>query len=340
MARRFVLHAPNVHQGGGATLLRGLLANLPETPGQLILDQRFVCAASPAGYQVHRVAPTLVRRFEAERLLAQRTDDQTQTLCFAGLPPLFRCRGRVSVFVQNRNLIADTDLKGFSWKQRQRIRLERVWFQRCVAHAHEFLVQTATMRDLLLETVGPNVPVHIQPFAPPAACSTVVAFGKSYDFCYIATGEPNKNHRRLVEAWKLLAAEGRTPSLCLTVSSNLSPELAAWIARETREHGLCIDNVGYVSRDDVDALYCRSRRLIYPSLYESFGLPLIEAAELGLPIVAAERDYVRDVAVPEQTFDPESARSIARAVSRALGQADTLPVIASPREFLSEVLAA
>lgn len=359
MARRFVLHAPNVHQGGGATLLRGLLSDLPAVPGQLILDRRFPFETLPAGYTLHRVAPTLFSRLRAERLLARTTDVDTQTLCFSGLPPLFQCAGHVAVFVQNLNLVADTDLSGFTWKQRQRIRLERMWFRRCAANADEFLVQTATMHDLLRETIGSRTPVRIQPFAPPAAKPATVpahaklggrpirerlfALGRTatkYDFCYVATGEPNKNHRRLVEAWRLLWEEGRRPSLCVTVSPDLSPELAEWIARQVRDHGLCIDNVGYVSREDVDALYRHSQRLIFPSLYESFGLPLIEAAELGLPIIAAERDYVRDVAVPEHTFDPESARSIARAVARSLGQTDALPAVASPREFLSEVLAA
>jgi glycosyltransferase involved in cell wall biosynthesis len=61
--------------------------------------------------------------------------------------------------------------------------------------------------------------------------------------------------------------------------------------------------------------------LIYPSLFESFGLPLLEARQAGLPIIAAELDYVRDIVEPVVSFDPESALSIARAVMRYQGEA-------------------
>jgi glycosyltransferase involved in cell wall biosynthesis len=52
---------------------------------------------------------------------------------------------------------------------------------------------------------------------------------------------------------------------------------------------------------------------------ESFGLPLIEARQAGLPILASELDYVRDIVDPEESFDPFSARSIVRAVTRFMG---------------------
>ncbi len=58
--------------------------------------------------------------------------------------------------------------------------------------------------------------------------------------------------------------------------------------------------------------------LIFPSKTESLGLPLIEAASAGLPIIASELDFVRDVCVPNETFDPYSSTSISRAVKRLL----------------------
>jgi glycosyltransferase involved in cell wall biosynthesis len=58
--------------------------------------------------------------------------------------------------------------------------------------------------------------------------------------------------------------------------------------------------------------------MIFPSILESFGLPLVEASLMGLPIISSELDYVRDVCVPVQTFDPHSPVSIARAVKRFL----------------------
>jgi glycosyltransferase involved in cell wall biosynthesis len=76
-----------------------------------------------------------------------------------------------------------------------------------------------------------------------------------------------------------------------------------------------------LGRAEIDAAYRQSGALIFPSLTESFGLPLIEARGRDLPILAGELDYVRDVCVPVETFDPRSPRSIARAVKRHLGYA-------------------
>ena len=81
-----------------------------------------------------------------------------------------------------------------------------------------------------------------------------------------------------------------------------------------------------------------SSALIFPSRTESFGLPLIEAMHHGLPILAPELDYVRDVVTPIETFDPSSPISIARAVRRFLGNAEPTAQIHSAEDFLLEVL--
>jgi glycosyltransferase involved in cell wall biosynthesis len=156
-------------------------------------------------------------------------------------------------------------------------------------------------------------------------------------FLYVASGEPHKNHRSLVEAWTLLAEEGIRPGLCLTLDKSRFSDLCGWIEDKAKHMGLNIANVGSISPQDLDRVYKKSLALIYPSDFESLGLPLIEARCAGLPILAAERDYVRDVVDPEETFDPGSPVSIARAVKRFLEIPEKpLPVI-DPREYLSKV---
>jgi hypothetical protein len=66
---------------------------------------------------------------------------------------------------------------------------------------------------------------------------------------------------------------------------------------------------------------------------------LIEARQANLPVLASELDFVRDVLDPEQTFDPESSISIARAVKRFMGvNEQPLPLLDAAR-FLASVLA-
>ena len=66
--------------------------------------------------------------------------------------------------------------------------------------------------------------------------------------------------------------------------------------------------------------------------------PLIEAKQAGLPILASELDYVRDVLDPDQTFDPNSDISIARAVKRYLGIAEEPLPLQDANGFLDYIL--
>ncbi|MFN7695268.1 MAG: glycosyltransferase [Burkholderiales bacterium] len=163
---------------------------------------------------------------------------------------------------------------------------------------------------------GARPPVRVLGFAP--TLPTVAMQTRRYDFIYVADGEAHKNHRRLLEAWSLLAEEGIRPSLALTLSERDS-HLRNAIEATMRAQSLRIEFLPKLSHDEVLIAYAQSGALVFPSLTESYGLPLVEAASLGLPIIASERDFVREVCEPAQTFDPESPRSIARAVRRHLG---------------------
>lgn len=82
--------------------------------------------------------------------------------------------------------------------------------------------------------------------------------------------------------------------------------LIDYIEKKKRDHNLSIINLGKISQKKLYEQYEKVSALIYPSYTESFGLPLVEASRLNLPILAPELDYVRDVCFPTQTFDPKS----------------------------------
>jgi glycosyltransferase involved in cell wall biosynthesis len=138
----------------------------------------------------------------------------------------------------------------------------------------------------------------------------------------------------LLDAWRLLANEGYYPSLALTIAPSYA-NLVGEIEQAILSDGLNIINFGNLSQSAVFKLYKSSSALIYPSLSESLGLPLIEASKFGIPIVAAELDYVRDSCIPEQTFDPSSSISISRAVKRFSGFNCELDKVSSTEKFIS-----
>ena len=106
---------------------------------------------------------------------------------------------------------------------------------------------------------------------------------------------------------------------------------------EIANHDLKISNIGEVSHDEIINLYRSSTALIFPSTIESFGLPLLEASQLSLPIIASEKDFVRDVCTPVQTFDPQSLISISRAIKRFLKMTKQTQQIYTSSEFLNKI---
>lgn len=333
------IHAPNVHQGGGKTLLLGLINKL-RGPAVLHLDARLSPLPSLASnIDVASVWPSVWGRFGIEWRLKQKVRRGDQVLCFGNLPPVFPVSGQVCVFLQNAYLVRPRLQTGLHWKLRARVWVERLWL-RAFLRESIVIVQTETMARLAKSALG--VRCEVLPFLPPNLPFRAARHGGSsadkqaFDFLYVASGEPHKNHATLFEAWRLLAGSGDYPTLCVTLQKNQYPELQADLAR-TLEVGARVFNRFAENSDDLADLYGQARRLIYPSLFESFGLPLIEAQQVGLGLVTAELDYVRDVVEPEQTFDPSSAVSIARAVRRSMGQTSTAPAPISVEAFLNRI---
>jgi glycosyltransferase involved in cell wall biosynthesis len=157
---------------------------------------------------------------------------------------------------------------------------------------------------------------------------------KQFDFVYVASGDPHKNHKTLLAAWALLAQEVPCPTLAVTIDPNLYPELAGSISNS----GLPITTLGALTAEKIHHLYPLCGALIFPSYSESFGLSLLEAARHQLPILASELDFVRDVVAPVQTFNPHSARSIARAVHRFLGRPTPTLAIQSAEDLWRSIL--
>jgi glycosyltransferase involved in cell wall biosynthesis len=344
ICRTLFINAANIHQGGGEKLLNALLSVVDsQYPCVLTVDERMrLPAQMPAGLQVRRVRRSMLARLAAEWWLYRRAGKDDRVLCFGNLPPLLRLKAFTSVFVQNRYLVDDVSLHDLKPWIRLRITLERLWLRFSMCNADKFLVQTPSMLHLMRVITPDVVPIVLTPFAESASkvnrpqCDE--RQGLLPTFLYVASGEAHKNHRRLIQAWSLLATEGVRPQLLLTLDTASFPELCAWIADQSRECGLQIQNLGKIYAAAMATAYGRTDALIYPSLFESFGLPLIEASVAGVPIIAAELDYVRDIVSPAQTFDPASAVSIARAVKRFCGLMSDEIGIDGPAEFLATVM--
>jgi glycosyltransferase involved in cell wall biosynthesis len=325
-------------------LLRPLLqAPFQQARRRVWVDTRFALPDTLASnVDVIRVPPSMRERLQADAEITRQASAADLLLCLGNLPPLRRPACKTVVYLQNRYLIGPAKLHGTQLPERARLIVERIWLRTLASHAHLFLVQTPTMKQMLCEHLGlENNRVRVAPYLPcnidwlrSLSDATELQSDQERPFLYVASGEPHKNHRLLVQAWRLLAAEGHFPRLQLTLDEGRFTALAAWITEQAREHSLRIEVNAAKSLETVDGLYCQARALVYPSLFESFGLPLIEARQAGLPVLAAEQDYVRDILDPEQSFDPHSAHSIARAVKRFMGIPENHLAACAAEQFL------
>jgi len=347
LINNLVIYAPNVGGGGGLVLLRKLLsASWPVEHVVGILDRRGQAQISEhaVDVEIHWVDSTLRGRWHAEKLLRRLAGADSLILCFHNLPPVLPVQGLVICYIQNAyvvGIIHPGQLRGWL---RIRSAMENViarWFRRRI---HRYVVQTVTMAAALRDWYGPGAPpIDILPFTafgdsedPPSAAAVGEAL--RWDFLYVSDGSFHKNHLRLFEAWRLLAERGIMPSLAVTLHPERDTVLREQV-RMLRADGLRIEDLGLLPHADVLAAYHQAGATIFPSCAESFGIPLIEARTAGLPILAPELDYVRDVCDPVQTFDAQSPRSIARAVLRFLGHpADRVPLL-TPDGFAASLCA-
>ncbi|MBK8914664.1 MAG: glycosyltransferase family 4 protein [Phycisphaerales bacterium] len=125
---------------------------------------------------------------------------------------------------------------------------------------------------------------------------------------YPAGDWPHKNHETLLQAFALLARAGRPEHLVLTgMISQRRDELIRLIDR----HGLSarVHLLGCVRRRDLIGLYSSAAALAFPSRFEGFGQPLIEAMQMGCPVVASRAAGVMETAGEAAVFaddDPVS----------------------------------
>lgn len=354
---RLIIFAPNVGSGGGLVLLRAMLKAWPaDRPMIAILDERGrdALALEDICFDVHWVTSSFRGRWKAERLLASLARVDDTIFCFHNLPPILVKRGRVLCYLHNPNLVGLVPTSHLTGWVRIRYAIERFIARTFQSKIDRYMVQTPTMVAALQHWLGEKkTPIELLPFVDPAMMpariSSSVGDTRSlgdirnpasidWDFLYVSDGVTHKNHPKLFDAWVLLAEEGIFPRLALTLHPERDVPLRSKVRELVADKGVDIVDLGQVPHREILNAYSRTRALLFASYAESFGIPMIEAQSAGLPILAAEMDFVRDVCEPVVTFDPHSAHSIARAVKRFLYGTPSAVTLLSPEEFVTALL--
>ena len=271
---------------------------------------------SATRYQIYRRWTFNAASRVLECLFPSRVYPAGAAVLVLGDVPL-RHRGRQVIFVHRPHLFNDvaagSGLSISGWIMRRLFALN-------LAYVNNVIVQTQVMAERLAATypeVEGRIIVIPQP-APqwlldrPLVRNGRITTATQLSLFYPAAGYPHKNHR-------ILETAAGVPAI-RTIVSRISLTLDAPSAKPGDEL-LC-----YLGRLDSDAMrdqYSSTDALIFPSLEESFGLPLVEAMTIGLPIVCADRPYARHLCGNEAIyFDPMDVASLSNALGVLRRQLD------------------
>ncbi len=178
----------------------------------------------------------------------------------------------------------------FGWRQPHAVRLG--W-----AHLG------ADLRDLLRSVPAANVAFRPGPVDHPRS------------FLMVGTIEPRKGHAQTLDAFERLWASGLDLRLMIIGKPGWKTDSIAARLRKHAETGHRLFWLEAAGDDDLEAAYETSTCLIAASLNEGFGLPLIEAAMRGLPILARDVPVFREVAGEHAAyFSGDDAESLAAAI--------------------------
>jgi len=317
-----VIYAHGIHTGGGLTLLKEVFSALEANEDFLfILDQRIRTFAS--SYNLVNVCyfeSGLRGRIKSECYLKRHDTQISHILSFNSLPFFLSIKAKLTVFFQNINLLSDSSHSGFLQKFKSLI------FRVTSHRVDQFIVQTETvLRRLSKDT---HRYCRLGTLLNEQSCQHLrenKLHGEELrrgllKFIYVADSAKHKNHITLIKAWQLI--KSNYSHLEIELFFTLDSQTGQYWERLSRQfdmESLSIFNLGVLTEEDMLDLYRSSDVLIFPSLGESLGLPLIESSVFNLDILAPELDYVRDVVNPVEVFDPNSHISIYRSIARYLG---------------------
>ena len=334
---RIAIDARKLHDFGIGTYVRNLLKYLAlidrETEFVLLCRPQDMTVAERLGPNFRAVAePSRPYSLAEQVMLPARLVAQNVSLLHEPhyvLPPLVPCRAVVTIhdcihlmfpqYLPNR--FAHAYARANLWAATRRA--ERI-----------FTVSETSKADILRYCDVPAeriIVVHNaidERFAAPADMEAVERVRERYRLngpfaLYVGNIKPHKNLERLIDAFNLVRRAGYERLELLIIGDQISkyPRLRRAVDRhKLHKH---VRFLGFVADDTLAALYRLATVFVFPSLYEGFGLPPLEAMASGTPVVTSNRsslpEVVGDAAV---LVDPYSAASIAEGIQRVLGDAD------------------
>jgi glycosyltransferase involved in cell wall biosynthesis len=249
------------------------------------------------------------------------------------------CAGKTPTVITCHDLIAlrtaRGELGGAEAKGRTKILQE--WIGRSLARARFVVCDSeATERDLLRLAPGPDMKTrvvylplnrHHAAAAPDRVQAVRARLGVGSEapyFFHIGANEPYKNRMGVLRIVAELRKFPQFQGAKVVLAGKPWDEPLRALRRSLQLEGCAIEG-GFVSDEEVDALYTGALALLYPSLIEGFGWPPLEAQACGCPVITTARGSLAEVADHSAIIiDPEDAAGAAATIAEQWPHRDAL----------------
>ena len=317
------LFAPNISHGGGFLLLKQLLLSASKQKKIIFgsinekLDHENEIELEPKRTQYFK--GSITDYFSSNYHLARNNKESTTYLFFGNVPPLIKPKGKSFLYIHGKLLLEPVNKYKLPFSTKFKVILNKTLIRLFHQNIDVILVQTPSMIKLLNKML-PAVQVECLPFYEYHA--EITQKKKKYDFIYPSYAYTYKNHNNLMKAFKSLSEEGIYPSLLLALDTKIDTNLVRQITSVTQKYKLEIFQVLDKDTKEISEIYQDAACLIWPSLTESFGLPIIEASRNGLDIIASDLEYIRDFIEIDDPylFDPNDHYSIAKTIKNYINK--------------------
>lgn len=235
----------------------------------------------------------------------------SKILCFGNIPPPCKINSSI-VYTYFHNVLIFNKRNEYSIGLKLKVYLRNKLFKLLKKFSNLWIVQSSLVKDKLVSYLNISADdCLVYPFFDLSEKS-ITAQKKANTYLYVSSGASHKNLNRLLDAWLLVYQKGYIPELHLTI-----PQYEIELINKVNvlvDKGVKVVNHGFIDKTKLSILYAESEYLIFPSLFESFGLPLLEAVGYGCKVIAADLEYTYEVVEPSYTFNPHVSQSIADAV--------------------------
>lgn len=264
------------------------------------------------GYNINLIKPEEKQRSIFYKKISKKL---TSSICLANIPPPIKLKSKVFIYFHNDLFLSPN--KAGSLLSVMILSIKKLYIYLKKSENYAWVVQTQLMKNKLSsKLLISKKNIHVLPIFEKKTNKYNSKKNKN-TFLYVCSKAKHKNLKRLIDAFNIIQNKHNI-DLYLNLTIDDEKYFIEKVFKKNKNPRLKIINNGILNSTELKSLYSKSEFLIYPSLIESLGLPLIEAINCDCKVISADLPYVHEVIIPSLIFNPYSVISIANSIDNAI----------------------